>query len=211
MTHLTTILSSPSYKGFYVVSGPHPTLDRTQTLEPLYESPVEICGSAQLIPRSKFLGNGVAILNFRLNAFSLDTGNLGKILEPFASSFFSEDGKNLLIFEDIVYDLTQCRAKHEQMIDGIVEKLRAARWVSHAGALVDSRLTVVSVPLSRLSLSLLRLMRKTGRGILRLLRAFMLTSMRYAVSPTFCELISCPMEVDDRSRYETALGCYRRT
>ena len=50
MTHLTIILSSPSYKGFYVISGPHHTLDLTQTPEPLYESPAELHGSAQLIP-----------------------------------------------------------------------------------------------------------------------------------------------------------------
>jgi hypothetical protein len=31
MTHFMTILSSPSYKGFYAVSGPHPSLDGTQT------------------------------------------------------------------------------------------------------------------------------------------------------------------------------------
>ena len=138
MTHLTTILSSPSYKGFYVVSDPNPTLDRTETLEPLYKSTAELRGSAQLIPRSKFLGNGVAILNFRLDAFNMDTGDLGKILKPFARSFFSADDKNLLIFEDIVYDLTQGRTKHKKMMRGIVEKLRAARWVSRRIP-VDSR------------------------------------------------------------------------
>lgn len=127
MTHLTTILSSPSYKGFYIVSGPHTTLDHTQTLEPLYKFPAELCGIAQLIPRSKFLGNGIAILNFHLDGFNLDTGSLSKVLEPFATGFFSADDENLLIFEDIVYDSIQCWTKHEQIIHGIVKKLRAAR------------------------------------------------------------------------------------
>jgi hypothetical protein len=143
MTHLMTILSSPSYKGFYLVSGLDPNLDGTQThtvpsgskleydtrtLKPLCESPAEIRGNAQLIPRSKFLGNGVAILNFRLDSFHLDTGDLGKILGPFASAFFPEDGKNMLIFENIVYDLTQSRTEHERRIHGVVGQLRAARW-----------------------------------------------------------------------------------
>src|ERR1700761_7676142 len=117
--HLTTILNSRPYKGFYVVPTPHPTPDKSQThmvppgsnLEPLYESPAKIRGSTQLIPRSKFLGSGVAILNFRLDGFHLDTGDLGKILETFATAFFPEENSNLLIFEDIVYDLTRTQQK----------------------------------------------------------------------------------------------------
>jgi hypothetical protein len=128
-------LNSQTYKGFYVVRGPHPILDQSQThtlppgsnLVPLYESPAKIRGITQLIPRSKFLGNGVAILNFRLDGFHLDTGNLGKILEPFATAFFPEENNNLLIFEDIVYDLTRNQHKHEEKIYSIIRKLRAAR------------------------------------------------------------------------------------
>jgi hypothetical protein len=137
---VSAILNSQTYKGFYVVPGPHPTLVNTQThmaspgskheydtqtLEPLYESPAEIRGSTQLIPRSKFQDNGTAILNFRLDSFHLDTGDLGKILQPFAAAFFPEDGNNSLIFEEIVFDLTQ--SQHEQKTHSVVERLRAAR------------------------------------------------------------------------------------
>ena len=181
MTHLITILSSPSYKGFYVVSGPDPSLDGTQihtvpsgshpeydtqTLEPLYESPAEIRGSAQLIPRSKFLGNGIAILNFRLDAFHLDTGDLGSILEPFTSAFFPEDGNNLLIFENIVYDLTQSQTKHEQRIRGVIGQLRAARWVSYASTLVNSRLTNVASSTLKTVIVLITTHAEDGTGYL---------------------------------------------
>ena len=111
-----------TYKGFYVVPGP-----RNQTLKPLYESPAKIRGGAQLIPRSKFLSNGIAILNFRLDSFHLDTGDLGKILGPFATAFFPEQDNISLILEDIVYDLAQRQHEHDQKIHSVVEKLRAAR------------------------------------------------------------------------------------
>lgn len=96
-------------------------------LEPLYGSPAKIRGSTQLIPRSKFLGSGVAILNFRLDGFHLDTGDLGKILEIFATAFFSEENSNLLIFEDIVFDLTRTQQKHDEKIRSVIGKLEAAR------------------------------------------------------------------------------------
>ena len=95
-------------------------------LEPLYESPAKIHGITQLIPRSRFLGNGVAILNFCLDSFHLDTGDLGKILEPFATAFFTKENTSL-IFEDIIYDLPRNQHKHEEKIYSVVRKLRAAR------------------------------------------------------------------------------------
>jgi hypothetical protein len=59
-------------------------------MQPLYPSLAKLRGSAQLIPRSKFLSDGIAILNLRLDVFHFDTGDLGKILEPFANAFFPE-------------------------------------------------------------------------------------------------------------------------
>jgi len=89
------------YKGFYVQS------PNTQTLIPVYDFPAEIHGYTVLIPQSKFQNDGVAILNFCLSSFDLDTGDLGKVLEPFASAFFSKEGSDLLIVEHIAYDLGQ--------------------------------------------------------------------------------------------------------
>ena len=129
-------MNSQTCKAFYVTLG-H---------EPLYETPAIICGNAQIIPRSKFLGNGIAILNFCLDGFHLDTGDLGKILQPFAAAFFPKEGNNLLVFENIVFDLAQ--SGHEQKIQGVIEQLTAARYVSQAGIVVDTLLTVlVSAPL----------------------------------------------------------------
>jgi hypothetical protein len=95
--------------------------------KPLFENPVKIRGCAQLIPRSRFLSNGVAILNFRLKGFHLDTADLGKILEPFAAAFFTKENSDLLIFEDIVCDLPRDQHKHEANICNVVKKLGAAR------------------------------------------------------------------------------------
>lgn len=94
-------------------------------MPPVYGTPAKVRGSARLIPRSKFLSNGVAILNFRLDHFHLDTGDLGKILEPFAAAFFPEDGNGLLIFEEIVYDLSQSQRAHNRKIRGIAEQLKS--------------------------------------------------------------------------------------
>jgi hypothetical protein len=109
------------YKGFYGT-------DKT----PVYKSPAKVRGSTQLIPRSKFLSNDVAILNFHLEDFHLDTGNLGKILEPFASAFFPKEG-NGLIYNDIVFDLTQSRCRHTNQIHDVIRKITAARFVPQAG------------------------------------------------------------------------------
>ncbi|KAF8264024.1 hypothetical protein EI94DRAFT_1739344 [Lactarius quietus] len=109
-----------------VPTGPISGLD-IQTLEPLYDAPAEVRGSAQLIPRSKFLGGGVAILNFRLDAFHLDTGDLGNILKPFANAFFSEDGDILPIYQEILFDMSKNQHEHQQRIRSAVRELTAAR------------------------------------------------------------------------------------
>ena len=106
--------------------GPKPEYDNL-ILKPLYKSPATIRGHTQLVPRSRFLSNGIAILNFHLDSFRRDTGNLGEILRPFATAFFPEEGNNSLIFEDIVYDLARSRRKHKQKINSVVANLRAAR------------------------------------------------------------------------------------
>ena len=87
-----------------VPPGPKPKYD-SLTLVPLYESPATIRGHTQLVPQSRFLSNGIAILNFHLNSFRFDAGDLCKILGPFATTFFHEEENVSLILEDIVYDL----------------------------------------------------------------------------------------------------------
>lgn len=123
-------------KGFYVFRVPDCTPDKTQMLsqtwtsaKPAYDSPAQVRGSAQLIPRSKFLSTGVTILNFRLESFQLDTGDLGKTLEPIASAFFPQKS-SLLISESIMFDLTQSPHKHKRNIQKVIKKLSKARWVS---------------------------------------------------------------------------------
>lgn len=113
-------------------------------------SPAKVYGSAQLIPRSKFLSNGIGILNFRLDAFHLDTGDLGKILEPVAKAFFPAGNDNLLIYQDIIYDLSERRQEHSEIMDNIVRRLRAARWVFEARISASGDLTgFISGPLSK--------------------------------------------------------------
>ena len=112
---VSVILNSQTCKAFYVTPGD----------KPLYDTPAQICGSAQLIPRAKFLGNGAAILNFHLGDFHQDTADLGKILQPFAAAFFPKADQHLLLFQDIVFDLAQ--SGHEQKIQGVIEQLRAAQ------------------------------------------------------------------------------------
>ena len=92
-----------------------------QTLEPLYGTPAKIRGSAQITPRAKFLSDSIAILNFRLDAFHLDTGDLGKILEPFANAFFPGDGDSSPIYQEIVYTRTcqkKCRMTNFPTVHG---------------------------------------------------------------------------------------------
>ncbi|KAF8266767.1 hypothetical protein EI94DRAFT_1701500 [Lactarius quietus] len=90
-----------------------------QTLRPAYAFPAKICGSAQLIPRSKFSSNGIVVLNFHLAGFHEDMGDLGKILEPFACAFIPKENMDLLIFEHITFDLEQGKLKHKRNVDKV--------------------------------------------------------------------------------------------
>jgi hypothetical protein len=150
------------FKGFYFFESPRAAWrpgcnsDEIQTCQwtsgkPIYESPAHVRGSARLLPRSKFQSSGVAILNFRLNSFHLDTGDLGKILEPFAFAFFPKESNGILIFESIEYDLPRSQRKHDRRMQKVVEKLRAARWVPQVGTLVSSHLTDSNVVLDMVS------------------------------------------------------------
>jgi hypothetical protein len=49
------------------------------------------------MPQSKFSSSGNAILNFCLESFHEDMGNLGKTLKPFAKTFFSKENQKLHI------------------------------------------------------------------------------------------------------------------
>jgi hypothetical protein len=112
-----------NFKGFYLRHGCTP--EKTQTRLPVYGCPAKVRGSAQLLPRSKFLSAGVAILNVRLGNFHFDTGDLGKILEPFAAAFFPNEGNTSLIFEDIVYDLTQSQQAHKRKTRKLAEQMKS--------------------------------------------------------------------------------------
>ena len=68
--------------------------------------------SDQQFTCAKFLGNGVAILNFHLDGFDLDTADLGKMLQPFAAAFFPKEAKILLLCQGIVFILAQ--SGHEE-------------------------------------------------------------------------------------------------
>jgi hypothetical protein len=100
-----------------------------QNLPHVYESPATILGSAQFVPCSKFLGEGVAILNFRLNTLDVDTADLGGILGPYAATFFGGDYRTLLTIEHIKFDLNADRSGHRQKMRRVVNKLRASRCV----------------------------------------------------------------------------------
>ena len=126
---LNTELTTP-IKGFYVFPSPGDPPDEITAIRALslaYGSPATIHGSAQLMPRSKFSSNSIAVLNFRLHSLHKDMGNLGKTLEPVACAFFPKESKDLLIFEHIVYDLEQNKLKHKLKIDTIVKQLIASR------------------------------------------------------------------------------------
>jgi len=120
-------------QGFYVSpTEPHANdLDAAaiQLLPHAYESPATVRGSAQLIPRSKFFGEGVAILNFRLRSLDVDAGDLGGILKGFAAAFFGGTDKAMLVFEHIEFDLDINRRGHMRKMEMVVKNLRAARYV----------------------------------------------------------------------------------
>ncbi|KAH9016703.1 hypothetical protein EDB85DRAFT_1898010 [Lactarius pseudohatsudake] len=114
------------YYGFYVFPGPGAppvAIDAINILSPAYASPALIRGSAQVIPRSMFSSNGIAVLSFRLESFHADTGDLGKVLEPFANAFFPNENKDLLIFEHITYDLDQSKLKHQRRVHKVAKRL----------------------------------------------------------------------------------------
>jgi hypothetical protein len=100
-----------------------------QTLPHVYTSPAKIFGSAQFIPCLKFLGEGVAILNFRLNSLDVDTADLGKILGPYAAAFFGGDYRTLLTLEHIKIDLDADKLRHKLTMKMVSKKLRAIRYV----------------------------------------------------------------------------------
>jgi len=112
---ISLILNSQICKAFYV----------TPDHKPLYDTPATIRGSAQLVPRSKFLGYGTAILSFCLDDFHLDSGDLGKILQPFAAAFFPKEGNSSLLFEEILFGSTQ--SQYEQKIQSVIDQFTAAR------------------------------------------------------------------------------------
>jgi hypothetical protein len=66
-------------------------------------------------------------LNFRLGDFHEDTGDLGKVLEPFARAFIPNDNMDSLIFEHITYDLEQGKLKHKRKVDKVAKRLNMAR------------------------------------------------------------------------------------
>ena len=136
------MFDSQSNQGFYVIPATLSSQDKTlmqigaqganpeyviQTLKPLYGTPAKIRGSAQITPRAKFLSDSIAILNFRLDAFHLDTGDLGKILEPFANAFFPGDGDSSPIYQEIVYNLSENPHGHMKRIQSTISRLRGAR------------------------------------------------------------------------------------
>jgi len=100
-----------------------------QKLPRIYTSPATILGSTQFFPCSKFLGEGITILNFCLNSLDVDTANLGGILGPYVAMFFGGYYRTLLTLEHIKFDLDANKSGHRQNMKRIVNKLRASRCV----------------------------------------------------------------------------------
>ena len=100
-----------------------------QSLPHVYTSPAKIIGSPQLVPCSKFLGEGVAILNFRLSSLDVDTADLGEILGPFAAAFFGGDYRTLLTLEHIKFNLDADKSGHARKMKTIANKLRTNGFV----------------------------------------------------------------------------------
>jgi len=120
------------YQGFYVFPYENCDMRRIimQKLPCIYISPATILGSAQFVPHSKFLREGVVILNFHLNSLDVDTANLGGILGPYAATFFGGYYRTLLTLEHIKFDLDANKLGHRQNIKRIVNKLRASKCIS---------------------------------------------------------------------------------
>ena len=101
----------------------------TRVLTPASTSPAKVNGSAQFNPRSKFLGDHVALLSFRLKSLDVDTGDVGRLLEVFSRAFFGGANKSLLISEHVEFDLDTNISAHKAQTGKIVGKLRAAGCV----------------------------------------------------------------------------------
>ena len=101
----------------------------TRVLTPTSTSPAQIHGSTQLTPHSKFLGDHIALLSFCLKSLDVDTGNVGRLLEGFACTFFGGMNKSLFISEHVKFDLDTNISAHKVQTGRIVRKLRAAGCV----------------------------------------------------------------------------------
>ena len=121
------------YQGFYIIISPYKGCDMRsitmQNLPHVYKSSATILGSAQFVPCSKFLGEGIAILNFCLNTLDIDTADLGRILGPYAAMFLGGDYRILLTLEHVKFNLDADGSGHRQTMRRIVNKLRASRCV----------------------------------------------------------------------------------
>jgi len=113
-------------QGFYSSKNPDTEHISTQTLTPAFTSPAKVHGSAQFAPHSKFLGEHVAILNFRLKSLDIDTGDISRLLGGFAAAFFGGTSRSLLISENIEFDLDIGMSAHKKQMNKILRTFRAA-------------------------------------------------------------------------------------
>jgi hypothetical protein len=118
-------------QGFYSSKNP----DRehistvTEMLTPAFTTPAQVHGSAQFAPRSRFLGERVFILNFRLKSLDVDTGDIGRLLGSFAASFFGGTNRSLLNSENIEFDLDKGMLAHKKQMNKILRTFREAGCV----------------------------------------------------------------------------------
>jgi hypothetical protein len=99
----------------------------TQVLTAAFKSPAEVHGCAQFAPRSRFLGDHVAILNLRLKSLDVDTGDIGRLLGGFAGAFFGGTNRSLLISKHVEFDLDLDMSAHAEQMNRIARTLRAVR------------------------------------------------------------------------------------
>jgi len=116
-------------QGLYLKENWDTTQISTRVLTPASTSPAKVNGSAQFNPRSKFLGDHVALLSFRLKSLDVDTGDVGRQLEGFSRAFFGGTNKSLLISEHVDFDLDTNISAHRVQTGRIVKNLRAAGCV----------------------------------------------------------------------------------
>lgn len=126
-------------QGFYSRKNPDTAHISTQTLTPAFTTPAQVHGSAQFAPRSKFLGEHVVILNFRLKSLDVDTGDIGRLLGGFAASFFGGKNRGLLNSENIEFDLDKGVLAHKQRMKKILGTFRAVGCVRRV---IDTFLTL---------------------------------------------------------------------